>query len=112
MRTLKFALAALIALIIIILATANVADATVRFWPDLTDYGLPASPQVTLPLFFILLVAGMIGFMLGTLREWFREWGVRASGRRANREAEALKAKVDALTREAGDDDIPALASR
>ena len=111
MRTVKFAVAALVALIIIILCVANGGEATLRLWPDLTGYGLPASPQVTTHLFIFLLGAGLVGFLLGAAREWLREGRVRSTARKATKEAEALKAKVDELTRDA-DDDIPALPSR
>ena len=73
--------------------------------------GLPASPQVTTHLFIFLLGAGLVGFLLGAAREWLREGRVRSTARKATKEAEALKAKVDELTRDA-DDDIPALPSR
>ena len=111
MRTIKFILAALVALVVIVLCVANGGDATLKFWPDLTGYGLPASPSVTAPLFLFLLVAGLIGFLLGAAREWLREGRIRSTARRATKEAEALKAKVDELTSD-GDDDIPALPSR
>ncbi|MEM7545518.1 MAG: LapA family protein [Pseudomonadota bacterium] len=112
MRTLKFVLAALVALIILILAIANGADVSVKLWPDLTDYAVPAAPSVSLPLFIVGLSCGLVGFLLGAAREWAREGKIRSTARHARKEAAALKAKVDELTKDSADDDIPALPSR
>lgn len=112
MRTVKFALASVAAILIGVFCVANGEHVAVRLWPDLTEYGVPASPVVEIWLFVVVLVAGLIGFLMGAAREWLREGRVRRSGRRARREAQALKAKVDELTRDSEDEDIPALASR
>ena len=112
MRTIKFALAFIAAVVIGVFCVANGGLVEVRVWPDLTDYGVPASPVVEVWLFVVVLVAGLIGFLMGAAREWLREGRVRSSARAARREAQALKARVDELTREGEDDDIPALATR
>jgi len=111
-RTIKFVCAALIALAILILAAANGGDVTVYLWPDLTEYAVPPSPVLTVPVFIVGLACGLVGFLLGALREWAREGKVRSTARHAKREAAALKAKVDELTKDSADDDIPALPSR
>ncbi len=111
MRTLKFALVFLFAAIIAVLSVANSAEVAVRLWPDLTEYGVPAAPQTSIPLFVFGLLAGLVGFLLGAAREWAREGRVRGAARRARREAETLRAKVDELGGDR-DDDLPALPSR
>lgn len=111
MRTLKFAIALLVAVIIGVLAVANSADITIRFWPDLTDYGVAPSPEIALPLFAFGLLCGLVGFLLGAAREWMRESRVRGEGRKARREAAHLKTKVDRLSDDKGDD-LPALSPR
>ena len=111
MRTLKFVIAALIALVILVICVANHQMVQVKLWPDLTGYGLPDAPSQALPFFVFPVITGFVGFAFGLLFEWFREFGVRKTARRATREAEALKAKVEELTRDA-DDDLPALPSR
>ncbi len=112
MRTLKFVAAAFIAIIIVILAVANGAEVSVKLWPDLTDYAVPPAPSLSLPLFIVGLSCGLVGFLLGAAREWAREGKVRSTARNAKREAAALKAKVEELTKDSGDDDLPALPSR
>lgn len=111
MRALKFGAALLAALAIVILSVANHIIVPLKLWPDLTAYGAPAAPAVDLPLFVIAVLAGAVGFGFGTVRELFREGRDRAEGRRAKKEAKALKTKIDDLTAE-GDDDLPALPSR
>jgi len=110
-RAIKFALAAIVAVLIIILFFANGDNVVVRYWPDMTDYGLPASPAHSIPLFGVAFVAGLIGFALGSLREYVREGAIRRDRRRTKKEAAKLKAKIDELTQDA-DDDIPALPAR
>lgn len=112
MRTLKFILVAIFAVLICILLFANGGDIVVNLWPNLTDYGLPASPAINLPIAVVALACGLVGFILGSLREYLREGAIRADRKRTRKEAQALKAKIDEMTRETGDDDIPALPAR
>ena len=112
MRTINFVLTAIAAILIGIVFFANGGDVVVSFWPDMSDYGLPLSPTLTLSVGTVGLLCGLIGFVLGTMREYLREGGVRRQGRKAKREAEALKSKVDELTADQADDDIPQLAAR
>lgn len=110
MRTLKFAIALIVAVVIGVLAVANSGDVPVRLWPDLTEYGVMVAPAISVPLFVFGLLCGLVGFLLGAAREWMREGRQRSGGRRARREADKLRAKVHEL---AGDeDDLPALPSR
>lgn len=111
MRTLKFIIALLVAIVIGVLAVANSANISVRLWPDLSEYGVPHAPEAVLPLFAFGLLCGLIGFLLGAAREWMREGRVRSSARRAQREARALKTKVNKLSGDK-DDDLPALTAR
>ncbi|QIE55787.1 LapA family protein [Pikeienuella piscinae] len=111
MRTLKFAVALLVAIVIGVLAVANSADITVRLWPDLSDYGVAHAPEIALPLFAFGLLCGLVGFLLGAAREWMREGRVRGEGRKARREAAQLQMKVERLSDDT-DDDLPALSAR
>lgn len=111
MRRVKFAIAFLVAVVIGVLSVANSGDVTVRAWPDLADYGIASAPAATIPLFIFGLLCGLAGFLLGAAREWLREGRVRGAARKAKREAAALRAKVDELSAEKGED-LPALPSR
>ncbi|MEO0359598.1 MAG: LapA family protein [Pseudomonadota bacterium] len=112
MKTLKFVIAFVVAVVIAVLCVANAGEVVVYLWPDVTDYGLPAAPRIGVPVFIVGLIAGLAGFLLGAAREWAREGRIRSSARIAKREAAALKSKVDEMTADQGDDDIPALPSR
>ena len=111
MRAIKFALVAVFAVLIVILLFANGGDVRIFAWPDVTDYGLPAPPSVVLPIFIVALASGLVGFILGSLREYMREGAIRRDRVRTKKEAAALKAKIDEMTQES-DDDIPALPAR
>ena len=56
-------------------------------------------------------VSRIIGFALGSLREYLREGAIRRDRARTKKEAAALKAKIDEMTQDS-DDDIPALPAR
>ena len=112
MRAIKFGFAALVAIIIIVLAVANAGEIPVHLWPDLTAYGVPAAPSVVMPIFVFGLICGLVGFLLGAAREFLREGQVRSEARQSRKEAAKLKSKIDELTAESQDDDIPALPAR
>lgn len=110
-RRLKFLFVFLFALVIGVLSVANSGPVTVKAWPDLSDYGVSAAPEATLPLFIFGLFCGLVGFLLGAAREWAREGRIRRTARQARKEAAALRAKVDAMADEKSED-LPALSSR
>ena len=112
MKAIRFLLAAIAAIFIVILAVANDGWTTVYAWPDLTAYGVAPAPSIELPLFVIGLVCWFAGFLLGVAREYLREGGVRSEARQTRKEAAQLKSKIDELTAETEDDDIPALPAR
>lgn len=112
MRAIKFGFAAIVAIIIIVLAVANAGEISVRLWPDLTAYGIPGAPSVVLPIFVVGLLCGLVGFLLGAAREYLREGQVRSEARQNRKEAQKLKSKIDELTADKQDDDIPALPAR
>ena len=98
MRAIKFALAAIFAVLIVILLFANGDNVVVKYWPDMTGYGLPASPSHSVRRFGVAFVAGIIGFALGSLREYLREGAIRRDRARTKKEAAALKAERDAAS--------------
>jgi hypothetical protein len=114
MRVLSYALAAVTALAVLLLSIANRHLVTVNLGPDLTEYGVAAAPSYAVPLFVVALAFGGVGFILGALREYLREAGVRAAASARRREIGKLQREVDALkskTRDE-DDEIIALTSR
>lgn len=102
LRTIKFIVAFIVAAVIGVVSVANSSGVEIFAWPDVTGYGLPAAPSVTIPVFIFGLLCGLVGFLLGAAREWAREGKVRSTARRARREAVQLRAKVDKLSDEKG----------
>ncbi len=115
MRLLTYLVLGIVALAVIAWSVANRGAVTVATAPDLTAYGLPATPSYDVPLFALALGFGAIGFILGAAREYLREGRVRRRAAEARREAEKLQREVATLKRNQNldeDDEIIALTAR
>jgi hypothetical protein len=114
MRTVSYAVLGLAALVVLLLSVANRHAVTVNLAPDLSEYGVAAAPSYVVPLFAVALACGGVGFILGALREYLRESGVRAAASARRREIGRLQREVDALKSKTQDEDdeIIALTSR
>jgi hypothetical protein len=114
MRILSYALVAVTALAVLLLSIANRHLVTVNLAPDLTEYGVVAAPSYVVPLFVVALAFGGVGFILGALREYLRETGVRAAASARRREIGKLQREVASLRSKGQDEDdeIIALTSR
>lgn len=100
MRFIRYALLALIAILLVTLATANLESVTVKLMPaDIALLlGYPeALNQITLPLFVVILGAVGLGIVLGYLTEWLREHKLRSAAKQTRREAEKLSREVKQL---------------
>jgi uncharacterized integral membrane protein len=75
-------------LIIVLFALSNRQPVTLAFWP--TDF------QLTVPLALAMLTAMAVAFLLGALFAWISGLGARLRARRLAREAERLKAELQA----------------
>jgi hypothetical protein len=115
MRTLKYIVLAVIAIVVIGLSVANRHTVDVAVAPDFTAYGFPPSLHFDVPLFLVALACGALGFMVGAAREYLREGRVRARARAARREAGELKREVHELKARQNideDDEIISLTAR
>jgi hypothetical protein len=114
MRSLNLVVLAVAGLVVLLLAIANRQVVAVNLAPDLVDYGAPAAPTFAVPLYVVALVCGAVGFILGALREYLRESGLRADSNARRREVGKLQREVDALKTKTQDEDdeIIALTSR
>jgi uncharacterized integral membrane protein len=74
-----------VALVLIIFAVSNREVVTVTFWP------LPI--QVGAPLWLVVLLAALVGFLFGEIVAW-------VNGRRWRRDARRKTRRIDALERE------------
>lgn len=115
MRFLRYLFLAVTAFLVIALSVANRHFVSVYGWPDLTAYGVPATPEIHAPLFLVAVLSGAVGFLLGALREYFREGKHRRASADRRRELGKLQRQVDELKRRQNldeDDEIIALTSR
>lgn len=109
MKTLRYAFWAIVALCLVIVGLANRGVVTVRAMPNALADLLGISPDVSLPLFFVIFLGVGAGLLIGFLWEWVREHRVRAEARARAREVESLRREVAELrarnaTTDNGDD--------
>jgi uncharacterized integral membrane protein len=93
LRYLKLLFLIPIAIVIVALAVMNRAPVRLVYWPD--QFG--GEMAVTVPLFASLIVAMMVGVVIGGLATWLTQGAHRRAERRYRREAERLKAEADRL---------------
>jgi uncharacterized integral membrane protein len=109
--TLRRIVAALIlaplAVLIVAFAVANRQDVTVSFDPF--GPNAPASWQ-TQPLFVVLIVALILGVIVGGIASWLRHAKWRRIARRLERDAANLRAEIEALKRTSVPPGIPQAA--
>ena len=95
MRFIYWLVTALIALVVVVFAVSN------REYVPLNLFPLPQDP-VKAPLFLVVIVALVLGFIVGALVAWL-------GGGRRRAEARALRRRIDRLQRDLGDS-LPAAA--
>jgi uncharacterized integral membrane protein len=84
-----------IGLIAFAFVIANRHMTTVSFDPF--SGGDIAGPQITAPLFIILILAAMMGVVLGGVAVWFRQGRYRRAARQSQAEAARLRLDLDRL---------------
>jgi uncharacterized integral membrane protein len=83
MRLVYWLITALLALILVMFAVSNRGAVVVTFWP------LPATLEA--PLYLVLLLALLAGFLLGEFVAWINAGRTRRALRERNRRIEALE---------------------
>lgn len=109
MRFITTLLMIVFALAILIACFANRHVVTVTLWPELSAYGVPAAPSVSLPMFVVALSFVVIGFILGAGREYLREGRVRRDAYERRQEIAVLEAQLRKLKAESPRDDTDEL---
>lgn len=111
MRYIRYLVLAAIAIALITVAIANRDPLTVRLLPAELEGLAGFSWQITLPAFLILLVAVLVGVLLGFVWEWVREHRYRAEAVAERKERQRLEREVKMTASEASDngDDVLAL---
>lgn len=108
MKVVYWILTALVALVLVVFAISNREGVVVTFWP------LPV--VIGAPLYLVVLLALLVGFLVGELVAWVNGGRWRREARARGRRIEALERELNAtqtqLDGSAGRPAVPARQSR
>jgi len=90
----RYAFLAVLAIALIIVATANRDLVTLTLLPDTLAGVVGFSAQISLPLFVVIFGGIIAGVLIGFVWEWLREHKHRAEAARRTREVEALEREL------------------
>ncbi|MBR9765271.1 MAG: LapA family protein [Rhodobacteraceae bacterium] len=110
MKYVRYAILALIAIVLVSVALANRQAVDLALLPEGLAEIAGMNFAVTLPLYAVIFAGIVAGLLIGFLWEWMREHKHRAEMRRQSREAHKLKREVKRLKGEKhGQDEVLAL---
>jgi uncharacterized integral membrane protein len=89
----------LVPLAVAILAVAEANRHPVQIYLDPFAGSSPEGTQITVPLFFVILVAIMIGVVFGSMVTYFEQGRHRRAARLARADADTLRAELARLSR-------------
>lgn len=114
MRYVRYACIAVFAIALISVALANRAMVDLKMLPDEIAGLFAVNPQVTMPLFFVILGSIVAGLLIGFVWEWIREHAQRAEAAKQAREMRRLEREVARLKSEKheGQDEVLALLDK
>ncbi len=110
MRVIKLIITVILMIGVVLLALANRAPVTVQLLPEQLQQFLPFQAEITLPLFFILIGAILVGLLLGYLIEYLRERKYRVATKVTQREKRALEHEVAELKKKTNTEEDEVLA--
>ena len=113
MRYVKYALLALLAIVLVTLAIANRGLVELKLLPlALTDL-MGFQERIALPLYVVILASVALGLLVGFVWEWLREYRIRRTAERRRRELVVMERENARLRREKrveqGEDEVLAL---
>ncbi|MEE4348420.1 MAG: LapA family protein [Paracoccaceae bacterium] len=94
MRYIRYAFLASLAIVLIVVATANREYVTLHLLPDTVEGLIGFSAEITLPLFVVIFGGIIAGVLIGFIWEWLREHKHRAEAARRTREVESLEREL------------------
>ena len=84
-----------IALVLLLFAIANRREVTVSFDPF--PGGDISGPEITAPLFIVLILTGIVGLIVGAIIAWARQGHWRREARLSRMDANNARAEADRL---------------
>ena len=111
MRYIRYAFLAILGIVLICLALANMSPVTLTSLPDGLPDPLGLRVSVQLPLFVVILGSIVAGLMIGFIWEWMREYKHRSVASRKTREVQKLEREMTKLKgkKHEGKDEVLAL---
>lgn len=111
MRFIKLVITLILMIGVVLLALANRQAVTIQLLPDPLPNYVPFTSSITLPLFFVLIGAVLVGLLLGYLIEYLRERKHRVAKKVTEREKRAVEQELEALKKKtkSEEDDVLAL---
>ena len=111
MRYVKYALLALLAIVLVTLAIANREFVELRLLPSALTSLMGFQETVSLPIFVVILASVGLGLLIGYVLEWLREHRHRRAADRRQREINLLQRENRRLRHERheGEDEVMAL---
>ncbi len=97
MRYIRYAVLAVIAVVLAVVAFGNRELVTLHLLPGEISGFLGFSWQVTLPLYVVIFLGIVVGALIGFVWEWVREGKHRSKAKRAEKAAVRLKHEVNSL---------------
>ncbi|WP_241250463.1 LapA family protein [Paragemmobacter kunshanensis] len=114
LRTLRYALIAVLLLVLLTMALANRTVVPVRFLPEDVGALLGLSWQMELPLFLVILGGVAAGVLIGFTWEWLREHKHRKTASQRGRDLARLERELEVMrdSRSVPGDDVLALIEK
>ena len=113
-RTLRYILLVVVAVVLLVVALANRAPVTVKFLPDNFAGLLGMQWQIEVPAFLLLFMGAVLGIVLGFTWEWLREHKHRRVARVLTKAVSKLERELAAMKDQTSlpTDDVLALLDR
>ena len=105
MSYVKIIFLAVLGIVLVTLCLANTAMVELKVLPRGLTGLFGFQERVHLPLFAVILLSIALGILIGFVWEWLREWRIRRTAERREREVRALEQENRKLRVEVGEED-------
>ncbi len=96
-RALRYLFLAALTIVLLIIASANLAPVTLHLLPDAFAALLQFDFQIEVPVFLVLFFGIILGLMVGFVWEWLREYKHRRTASTKTREVSKLERELATL---------------